>query len=184
MLLGGMRTSTSKIMRSKSPGFLGTSGQKSSSLLVTKFISTPSPKSPSLWGIPFAIPQLQWEGLSSSVPSLVRLPNGMSQLGMYTLLARQSKSSLCGCFLCPWSPKQETFVLLFSSMDTCQTRLLCKQRQNKVTPYLHAICTLTGLPKRLLALCSLALGWLLVVRDVESYRFGRPTLLGPISSWT
>lgn len=136
-----MRTSTSKIMRSKSPGFLGIPGQKGSSLLVTKFISTPSSKSPSLWGIPFAIPQLQLEALSSPAPSLVRLPSSMSQLGMYILLVRQPKSILCGCFLCTWSLKQETFVLLFSSMNTCQTRSLCKQRQNKVTPYLHAIHT-------------------------------------------
>jgi len=33
------------------------------------------------------------------------LPNSMSQLGMYTLLARQPKSSLCGCFLCTRSLK-------------------------------------------------------------------------------
>lgn len=151
--------------------------------MVTKFTSTPYPKSASLWSIPCAIPQLQWEAFSSPAPSLVRFPNGMSQLGMYILLARQPQSSLCSCFLCTWSLKQETFVLVFPSMDTCQTGPLYKQRQNKVTPYLPAICTLTHLPRGLLALCSIALGWLLVLKELESYRFGSPILLEPISSW-
>lgn len=86
-------------MRNKCPDLLGTLGQKGFSPLVTKLISTPSPKSLSLWGVPFFIPQPQWETLSSPAPSLVRLPNSTSELGTYTLLDRQPKSTLCGYFL-------------------------------------------------------------------------------------
>lgn len=50
-------------------------------------------------------------------------------------------------------------------MDTCQIGPLCKQRQNKVIPYFHIIHTLTHLPKGLLPPCSIALGWLLVLRE-------------------
>lgn len=99
----------------------------------------------------------------------------MAQLGMYILLDRQPQRSLCGPFLCSWSLKQ-MFVLLFSSVGMCQTRPLCRQRQNKGSPHFHAVLTLTHLPKGLLALCSITLEWLLVVRELESCRFRCPAL--------
>lgn len=73
--------------------------------------------------------------------------------------------------------------MLFSSMSTCQSGSLCNHRQNKVTPYLLAIHAVTHLLKGLVALCSVATEQLLVLSELESYRFGHPTLLGPISSW-
>lgn len=73
--------------------------------------------------------------------------------------------------------------MLFSSMGTCQSGSLCNHRQNKVTPYLLAIRAVTHLLKGLMAPCSVATEQLLVLSELKSYRFGHPTLLGPVSSW-
>lgn len=126
-----MRTSSSKIMRIKSPGFLDILRQKGSSHQTHQHTI---PKISKLARLPLCCSAAAvGSNFFSSTKSCKTPQQHVSTGNVHLSIQGTCKQPVCLLLVHLASETRDT-LLLFSSIDTCQTRPLSKQRENKVNP--------------------------------------------------